>query len=151
MATPDRPGPGIRADYRAFRALPTRWKDNDIYGHLNNVVHYMMFDTAVNGWLVERGLLDPGRSDRIGLVVESGCRYLAEMAFPDTVHAGLRVGRIGTSSVRYEIGLFRNDAEVAAAEGHFVHVYVDADSRRPRALSGPMRDALSELLPSRGA
>jgi acyl-CoA thioester hydrolase len=97
-----------RADYRIFRKLTTRWNDNDVYGHMNNVVHYALFDTAVNGWLIEEGLLDPQASDTIGLVVETGCKYFAEMRFPDTVHAGIRSGRIESSTVRFEIGLFRN-------------------------------------------
>lgn len=142
---PIRPRPSARAAYPLFRALPTRWKDVDTYGHLNNVVHYALFDTVVNGWLVEHGLLDPRASDQIGLVAESGCRYFGEIRFPDTVHAGLRVGHLGSSSVRYEIGLFRNDADLAAAEGFFVHVYVDAHTRRPMPLAAPLRAALGTL------
>ena len=142
---PTRPRPAARDAYHLFRALPTRWKDVDTYGHLNNVVHYALFDTVVNGWLMEAGLLDPHGSDQIGLVAESGCRYFGEIRFPDTVHAGLRVGHLGTSSVRYEIGLFRNDARLAAAEGFFVHVYVDAVTRRPSPLAAPLRAALSAL------
>lgn len=142
---PARAPAGRRQDYVAFRPIQSRWKDNDIYGHINNAVHYSYFDTAVNGWLIERGLLDPGRSDRIGLVVETGCRYHGEMAYPDRIDAGLRVARIGASSVRYEIGLFRNDADEAAAEGFFVHVYVDAASRRPAPLADALREALQDL------
>lgn len=141
-----RPAPARRADYAAFRTLTTRWMDNDIYGHMNNVVHYSLFDTAVNGWLVERGLLDPRGSESYGLVVETGCRYHAEIAFPDTVTAGLRVTHLGTSSVRYEIGLFRNDEESASAEGFFVHVYVDRGTHRPTPIDGPRREALTTLL-----
>lgn len=137
--------PSQRSDYRAFRLMPTRWMDNDVYGHMNNVVHYSLFDTAVNGWLVDSGQLDPRAGDCIGLVVETGCRYFSELAFPDLVTAGLRVGRIGTSSVRYEVGLFRNDAGVAAAEGFFVHVYVDRQTRRPRSLPDDFRQALAAL------
>ena len=129
-----RPGPGRRDAYRAFRTIQTRWMDNDIYGHMNNVVHYSLFDTAVNGWLVEAGVLDLKAGAQVGLVVETGCRYFAEMAFPDVVTAGLRVARMGSSSVRYEVGLFRNDAAQAAAEGFFVHVYVDRATRRPAPL-----------------
>nr|WP_306884923.1 thioesterase family protein [Amorphus orientalis] len=120
--------------------------DNDIYGHMNNVVHYSLFDTAVNGWLIDEGLLDLGAGTRIGLVVETGCRYFAEMAFPDIVTAGIRVARLGTSSVRYEVGLFRNDADEAAAEGFFVHVYVDRETRRPAPLAADMRQRLETLL-----
>lgn len=104
MVTERRQKPTTRSDYAAFRALPTRWMDNDVYGHMNNVVHYSLFDTAVNGWLIENGLLDPRSSETIGLVVETGCRYFGEMAFPDIVQAGIKVTHIGTSSVRYEAG-----------------------------------------------
>ncbi|MCB1453305.1 MAG: acyl-CoA thioesterase [Rhizobiaceae bacterium] len=120
--------------------------DNDLYGHMNNVVHYSLFDTAVNGWLIEQGVLDIHGGDQIGLVVETGCRYHAELAFPDMVHAGIRVGRLGGSSVRYEVGLFRNDEESAAAEGFFVHVYVDRLTRRPKPLNDGLRAALEPLV-----
>ena len=106
-----RPAPSARSAYRVFRTIGTRWLDNDIYGHMNNVVHYSLFDSAVNGWLIENGVLDIHGGERIGMVVETGCRYFAELAFPDTVTAGLRVARIGTSSVRYEIGLFRDESQ----------------------------------------
>lgn len=139
--------PSTRADYPAFRALTTRWMDNDVYGHMNNVVHYSLFDTAVNGWLIERGVLDIHGGDQLGLVVETGCRYFSEMAFPDTVTAGLRVARLGTSSVRYEVGLFRNEEVEAAAEGFFVHVYVDATTRKPKPLGDGLRTALETLAP----
>lgn len=119
--------------------------DNDVYGHMNNVVHYSLFDTAVNGWLVERGVLDFHKGEQVGLVVETGCRYHAEIAFPDVVTAGLRVAKIGSSSVRYEIGLFRNDADEAAAEGFFVHVYVDRQNRRPLPLNAALRAALEGI------
>ncbi|UUP17709.1 acyl-CoA thioesterase [Nitratireductor thuwali] len=141
----DRPAPSNRASYRAFRTIPTRWMDNDIYGHMNNVVHYSLFDTAVNGWLIESGVLDIGRGEQIGLVVETGCRYFAEMAFPDAVTAGLRVAHLGRSSVRYEVALFRNEEETAAAEGFFVHVYVDRESRRPQALAPGLRALLETI------
>ncbi len=135
----------LRSGYRAFRAIPTRWMDNDIYGHMNNVVHYSLFDTAVNGWLIDNGVLDIHRGDQIGLVVETGCRYFGELAFPDVVTAGLRVARIGSSSVRYEVGLFRNGEETAAAEGFFVHVYVDRETRRPKPLDARLRAALETI------
>ena len=134
-----------RADYRTFRTITTRWMDNDAYGHMNNVVHYSLFDTAVNGWLIESGVLDIYRGAQIGLVVETGCRYFAEMAFPDTIHAGIRVAKLGNSSVRYEIGLFRNDEDEAAAEGFFVHVYVDAGTRRPAPLDPGLRTLLESI------
>lgn len=136
---------GTRADYRTFRAIPTRWMDNDVYGHMNNVVHYSLFDTAVNGWLVEQGVLDFHGGHQIGLVVETGCRYFSEMAFPDVVAAGIRVARIGSSSVRYEVGLFRNAEETAAAEGFFIHVYVNRESRRPQPLDERLRAALEGI------
>ncbi len=135
-----------RSDFAAFRQIQTRWMDNDAYGHMNNVVHYSLFDTAVNGWLIEQGLLDVTKSQTYGLVVETGCRYHAEMQFPDLVHAGLRIARIGTSSVRFEVGLFRNDEEEAAAEGFFVHVYVDRDTHRPVAIEGDRRTAFEALV-----
>ena len=141
----ERPKPSRRSAYRVFRTFATRWLDNDIYGHMNNAVHYSLFDTTVNGWLIENGLLDIHGGEHIGLVVETGCRYFAELAFPDEVTAGLRVGRIGNSSVRYEIGLFPNGREEAAAEGFFVHVYVDRASRRPQPLAEEMRRILVAL------
>ena len=144
----DRPMPSSRSDYGAFRTIATRWMDNDIYGHMNNVVHYSLFDTAVNGWLIEKGVLDIHRGSRIGLVVETGCRYFAELAFPDTIAAGIRVAKLGASSVRYEVALFRNDEDVAAAEGFFVHVYVDRQTRRPTALGAELRAALETILSS---
>ncbi|MCB8840702.1 thioesterase family protein [Aurantimonas sp. VKM B-3413] len=150
MEEQDRPAakrqaPPRRAAFRAFVPLTTRWSDNDVYGHMNNVVHYQLFDTAVNSWLIAEGLLDLSQGETIGLVVETGCRYHREMAFPDRVTAGIRVGRLGTSSIRYEIGLFREDEECAAADGFFVHVAVDQTTRRPVAISGTMREKLQEI------
>lgn len=142
-----RPVPATRAAYRVFRTLTTRWSDNDVYGHMNNVVHYALFDSAVNGWLIDNGLLDPSTGERIGLVVETGCRYHAELAFPDPVEAGIRVAKLGRSSVRYEVGLFRGSARTAAAEGFFVHVYVDRQTRRPAPLDATLRNALKGLMP----
>jgi acyl-CoA thioester hydrolase len=144
-----RNGPGTRQDYRTFRMITTRWMDNDIYGHMNNVVHYSLFDAAVNGWLIEQGVLDIHNGEQIGLVVETGCRYFGELAFPDVVHAGLRVARLGSSSVRYEVGLFRNDEQTAAAEGFFVHVYVDRATRRPKPLGEGLRAVLDGISVSR--
>jgi acyl-CoA thioester hydrolase len=141
----ERAAPGLRSDYRVFRTIQTRWMDNDIYGHMNNVVHYSLFDTAVNGWLIEAGVLDPNAGDHIGLVVETGCKYFAEMMFPDVVTAGIRVARIGSSSVRYEVGLFRNDEETASAEGFFIHVYVDRESRKPKPLNEATRVVLKGI------
>ena len=122
--------------------------DNDVYGHVNNVVYYSYFDTVVNRYLIERGVLDIERGETIGLVVETQCRYFAPITFPDTVHAGLRVQHIGTSSVRYEVALFRNAEGQASAQGHFVHVYVRRDTRRPAPLPTPFRAALEALQPS---
>ena len=119
--------------------------DNDTYGHMNNVVHYSLFDTAVNGWLIEAGVLDFIAGEQVGLVVETGCRYFSEIAFPDRVAAGLRVAKLGASSVRYEIGLFRNDETSAAAEGFFVHVYVDRSTHHPTPLGAALRGALERL------
>lgn len=136
---------GRRADYRLFRSFPTRWFDNDVYGHLNNSVHYQIFDTAVNGYLIERGVLVPGAGGQVFLVIESGCRYHAAIAFPAPVTAGLRVGHLGTSAVRYEIGLFAGAAEEAAADGFFVHVNVDRGSRRKAPIPEATRAVLEEL------
>ncbi|HEY0294309.1 MAG TPA: thioesterase family protein, partial [Bordetella sp.] len=122
-----------------------RWMDNDVYRHVNNVVYYSFFDTAVNRLLIEAGLLDVAESPVIGLVVETGCRYFAPVAFPDEIHAGVRVARLGRSSVRYEIGLFRNDEDKASAAGHFVHVYVDRATTRPTPIPDATRAFLASL------
>jgi acyl-CoA thioester hydrolase len=148
MTGDQRPTPDARTAYRHFRAISTRWMDNDVFGHINNVVYYSYFDTVVNQYLLERGVLDVERGPVIGLVVETQCNYFSPMSFPDTVHAGLRVARLGSSSVRYEVGIFRNDDAVASAQGHFVHVYVDRVSRRPVALPDELRTALNALLTS---
>lgn len=134
-----------RSAYRAFRTIPTRWADNDVYGHVNNVVFYSWFDTAVNAELVERGLLDIEHGAMIGLVVETSCRYFAPLAFPQSVEAGVRVAKLGTSSVRYEVGIFAEGSDEAAAEGHFIHVYVDRETRRPVPLPEDWRQGLGEL------
>ena len=120
--------------------------DNDAYRHVNNVVYYSWFDTVVNQYLIVRGVLDIEHSPVIGLVVETHCQYFNPVSFPDLVHAGMRVAKLGTSSVRYEVGLFRNDDASAAAQGHFVHVYVDRASKRPAPLSAALRQALEPLL-----
>jgi acyl-CoA thioester hydrolase len=119
--------------------------DNDAYRHVNNVVYYSYFDTVVNQYLIERGVLDIEAGTVIGLVVETQCNYFSPITFPDSVDAGLRVATLGASSVRYEVALFRNDATTAAAQGHFVHVYVDRATQRPTALPAPLRDALARL------
>ena len=138
-----------RDGYRHFLEIPTRWMDNDVYGHVNNVIYYSYFDTVVNGYLISSGSLDIERSLIIGLVVETQCRFFKPIVFPDAVHAGVRVARLGNSRLRYEIGLFRNDEETAAAQGHFVHVYVDRETRRPAGLPAEMREALEKILASR--
>jgi len=120
-----RPEPEQRTAYHYFRRIPTRWMDNDVYGHVNNVVYYSYFDTVVNAFLVKEGGLDIESGPVIGLCVESQCRYLSPVAFPDVLDAGLRISRIGRSSVRYEVGIFRSGEDAAAAQGHFIHVFVD--------------------------
>ena len=140
-----KPEPEPRTAYRHFQRIPTRWMDNDVYGHVNNVQYYSYFDTVVNQYLVEQGVLDIEHGTVIGLVVETGCQYFSSIAFPDLVHAGLRVARLGNSSVRYEVGIFRNDEPQTAAKGHFIHVYVDRASRRPAALPAPLREALARI------
>lgn len=137
-----RPAALPRAHFARFQTLATRWMDNDIYGHLNNVVHYSLFDTAVNRTLIEAGVLDIQGGSVIGLVVHTECHYFDAITFPQTVHAGLRVDRLGRSSVRYELGLFADDAELAAAVGHFTHVYVDRATRRPVDLPPALHAAL---------
>ncbi len=141
-----RPKPGTRADYTAFSVITTRWLDNDMYGHMNNAMHYQLFDTAVNGHLIEQGVLDLKTSETVFLVVETGCVYHGELAFPDVIHAGIRVARLGGSSVHYEIGLFRNDDNTAAAEGRFVHVNVDRVTRRPVPIADGARAVLAALM-----
>jgi acyl-CoA thioester hydrolase len=148
-ASAPRPAPEPRAAYRHFRRLATRWMDNDVYGHVNNVVYYSFFDTAVNGYLIDAGALDIERSAVIGLVVETGCSYFAPLAFPQAVQAGLRVAHLGRSSVRYEVGLFAEGAAESAAGGHFVHVYVDRVTRRPAPLPAALRQALEPLCVAR--
>ena len=143
--TTSRPAPHRRADYRAFRSIPTRWADNDVYGHVNNVVYYSWFDTAVNAHLIEHGVLDIHGGSTIGLVIETQCNYFAPLAFPQIVEAGVRVAQAGTSSVRYEIALFAEGAETAAAQGHFVHVYVDRVTQRPVPLPVSLRTVVDEL------
>ncbi|HYW32211.1 MAG TPA: thioesterase family protein [Gemmatimonas sp.] len=135
-----------RERYRHLSAIDTRWMDNDAYGHLNNVVYYSFFDTAVNRWLIEQGVLNIAESASIGLVVETSCRYLSPMRFPDRVTAGLRVARLGRSSVRYEIALFRNDDAEASAVGYFVHVYVDRVTRTSTPVPDAVRTVLQVLL-----
>ncbi len=142
---PVRPQPEPRNAYKAFRNISTRWMDNDAYGHVNNVVYYSWFDTAVNAHLIEQGALDIHHGDTIGLVIESQCNYFASLAFPQTIEAGIRVANIGSSSVRYEVGLFAQGEPLTAAKGHFVHVYVDRQSRRPVPLPDKLKSVLEVL------
>lgn len=141
-----KPTPHQRGSYRHFRDIPTRWSDNDMYGHVNNVVYYSWFDTAVNTYLIERGVLDPVNGQCIGLVVETHCNYFASLAFPQTIQAGLRVSQLGNTSVRYEIGLFAPGENTCAAQGHFVHVYVDKTTQTPVPLPAALRAVLAPLL-----
>ena len=143
---PDRRTPETRADYRHFVTIGTRWMDNDIYGHINNVQYYSYFDTAVNRYLIDRDLLDIHAGDVIGLVVETQCNFFSAAAFPADIEAGLRVAHLGRSSVRYELGLFVEGRDNAIAQGHFVHVYVDRGTNRPVDLPPGLRDALSRLV-----
>jgi acyl-CoA thioester hydrolase len=146
------PPRGTRADYRFFLPIPTRWMDNDVYGHVNNVTYYSWFDTVVARFLIDSGFLHIPTAPVIGLVVETQCRYFAPIAFPDMITAGLRCGRAGNTSVRYEIAIFRNDEDAASAEGHFVHVYVDrATQKRTTPLPDLLRGALAGItLPGAG-
>ena len=132
-----------RGDYRWWDRIATRWNDNDVYGHMNNVVHYALFDTAVNRYLIEAGVLDPMSSAVVGLVVETGCRFFAPASFPEQLDIGITVPRIGTSSVRYELGVFKQGEDSAVAAGFFVHVYVDAASHRPTPIPDALRDVLT--------
>jgi acyl-CoA thioester hydrolase len=134
-----------REDYGHWMDIPTRWNDNDIYGHVNNVEYYAFFDTIINAYLIREGGLDIHRGAVIGLCAESHCSFKAALEFPDTVTAGLRVGKLGASSVRYEIGLFPEGSDEAAAEGWFVHVFVDRATRRSTPIPDGIRGALQRL------
>ena len=140
-----RPTPPERTAFAHFTPIGTRWADNDAYGHVNNVVYYGFFDTAVNQMLIERGVLDLAASTTVGLVVETQCTYFSSITFPDRVQVGLRVEHLGTSSVRYALGVFRGDEPVAAAEGRFVHVYVERASQRPVPIPREVRAVLEGL------
>jgi len=140
-----RPKPNTLDSYPHHLPLQTRWADNDVYGHVNNSVYYFYFDTVVNRWLIDNGLLEVGKSETIGLVVGTSCDYFAPVSFPDEIVAGLRAAKIGSSSVTYEIGLFRNNETTASAQGTFVHVYVDEKNRRPAPISDKMKEKLKEI------
>jgi acyl-CoA thioester hydrolase len=137
--------PELRGEFPVLRTITTRWMDNDHYGHVNNVVYYAYFDTAVNGFLIEASGTDIRDLPAIGIVAETSCRFMRELSFPDTVWAGLALEKLGNSSVIYRIGLFRNDETEPAAIGRFVHVYVDARTRRPVPVPAPVRAALTAL------
>jgi acyl-CoA thioester hydrolase len=134
-----------RSAFPHLLALPTRWMDNDSYGHVNNVNYYSFFDTAVNRFLIDRGVLDIHKDDVVGFVVETSCSYFSSISFPDTIHVGVRVAKLGNSSVRYELALFRNDADLPSAAGHFVHVYVDRGSNKSVPIPEQVRAVLADL------
>ncbi len=140
--------PRPRSDFRFFTPVTTRWMDNDVYGHVNNVTYYSYFDTVVNRYLIDAGVLDVAHGDVIGLVVQTGCDYFSPISFPDDIEAAMCVAHIGKSSVRYEVGIFKQGEVLSAAHGHFVHVYVDKASRRPVPLAMEFRQALQALSPA---
>ncbi|WP_395663015.1 acyl-CoA thioesterase [Aestuariivirga sp.] len=140
-----KPRPQHRSEWRHFLEIQTRWEDNDVYGHVNNAVYYSWFDTAVNNWLIHKGLLDLERSPVVSLVAETGCSYFESVTYPEPIDIGLRADRIGTSSVTYGLGVFRKGSDLAAAVGRFVHVSVDRETRRPVPLPEALRLALREL------
>jgi acyl-CoA thioester hydrolase len=142
------PKPQPRDAYKAFMPIATRWADNDVYGHVNNVVYYSWFDTAVNGYLIEQGVLDMQHGSTIGLVVQTQCDFFAPVAFPQAITAGLRVAHIGRSSVRYEVGIFADDAPLTNAAGHFVHVVVDRVTRKSVPLPDNLKSVLQALMPT---
>ena len=146
IAPSPRAQPEPRSSYRHYSSITSRWADNDAYGHINNVVYYSYFDSVVNRYLIEAEVLDVALSPVIGLVVETHCNYFSPLSFPQTVEAGLRVSHLGSSSVRYEIGLFATDQPATAACGHFVHAYVDRQTRRPARLPARLVRTLERLL-----
>jgi acyl-CoA thioester hydrolase len=139
-----------RTRYRHVLAIPTRWMDNDVYGHVNNVVYYSYFDTVINRYLIDQGGLDIHAAPVIGIAVETACRFHRSLAFPETIDAALRVGKLGNSSVRYEIGLFKQGEDDAAADGHFIHVFVERASQRPVPIPPQIRAALERLVVRQG-
>jgi len=143
-----RPTPPKREEYSHFLTIPTRWNDNDTYGHVNNSVYFHYIDTVVNCYLIDNGLLDLESKDQsqIGLAVDTGCQFFSSIEYPDIVHAGLRVTKLGNSSVTYDIGMFKNDETIAAAQGYFIHVYVDGKTWRPVNISDIMREKLTEII-----
>ena len=140
-----RPVPRSRDTYRWSMTIATRWADNDAYGHVNNTIYYQWFDTAVNAWLIEAGLLNIQNGDPIGLVAETSCAYFAPLSFPGDVEVAIAIERLGTSSVTYRIGIFRRGQSEPRAQGHFTHVYVDRESRRPAPIPPEWREKLTTL------
>ena len=140
-----RQNPTNRSDYNYFSKKSTRWNDNDIYGHLNNVIYYELFDTAVNKWLIKNNLIDIKKGNNIGLIVQSGCNYFSSFEYPDDIDAGIRVTKIGNSSVRYEVGLFKQNNDLASADGFFIHVYVDRVSNKPINLDYEFKKKLDTI------
>ncbi len=139
-------GPTLRTEFPALRTITTRWEDEDVYGHVNNVVYYSYFDTAVNGFLIEATATDIRKLDAVGLVAETQCEFKRELGFPGDVQAGLAIVKLGTSSIVYRIGLFQGDSDEPAAIGRFVHVYVDATSRQVTPIPQSIRDAVAPLV-----
>ena len=137
--------PTNRSDYNYFSKMNTRWNDNDIYGHLNNVIYYELFDTAVNKWLIKNNLIDIKKGNNIGLIVQSGCNYFSSFEYPEDIDAGIRVTKIGNSSVRYEVGLFKSNDDLASADGFFIHVYVDRVSNKPINLDYEFKKKLDTI------
>ena len=140
-----RQNPTNRSDYNHFSKMSTRWNDNDIYGHLNNVIYYELFDTAVNKWLIKNNLIDIKNGNNIGLIVQSGCNYFSSFEYPEDVDAGIRVTNIGNSSVRYEVGLFKPNDDLASADGFFIHVYVDRINNKPTTLDYEFKKKLDTI------
>ena len=138
--------PPKRADFVAFEEIHSRWMDNDAYGHINNVVYYSFFDTAVNRYLIERKVLDVLKSEAIGFVIETQCKYFSPIAYPDLIHVGLKVTHLGNSSVKYEVAIFKNDDDIASAAGSFVHVYVNRSTNKPTPIPQDVREILTGLI-----
>ena len=141
-----RPPPSRRADYRYFQTITTRWHDNDAFGHVNNVVYYAWIDTAVNMFLIENGILELASSEIVGVVAETNLRYLREIAYPDPITVGIRVDKLGSSSVRYVSAVFRADEDEASAEGFFVHVYVNKKAMKPTPIPAAQRAAFESIM-----
>ena len=137
-------------EYNYFCKLSTRWNDNDIYGHMNNIIYYALFDTAVNKWLIKNKLIDIKNGQNIGLIVQSGCNYFSSFEYPENINAGIRVTKIGKSSVRYEVGLFKEKEELSSADGFFIHVYVDRKTNKPIALDYDFKNALDTIFVETG-